>query len=210
MKIYDEYKDCLITSFQHLEANGKQLRQNNAEIETRVNLNIICCDQKEYTIEGEAKKLLKKKPENMSRDTNREYLIDMSAESIKSKAKQVKSRTYILNWSAKEWSLFRDTSQNLTHIQKLMRKETNKLYSLIPGNEPESVDCQNNEIFQLWNTSINQSHTKPSTWGLFLTQHAAWGTLLLQSLEAVVNKKTNGVEDGTVSRILSGSQALFN
>jgi hypothetical protein len=51
LKIIEEYKGDIILDFHHLESNGKQLRQNNASIDPRINLAIINCDKQFFNID---------------------------------------------------------------------------------------------------------------------------------------------------------------
>jgi hypothetical protein len=53
LKIYDEYKDNILLEFHLLETNGKQLRNNNALIDNRINFVVLNCDKKHYSLEAE-------------------------------------------------------------------------------------------------------------------------------------------------------------
>lgn len=59
LRIYEEYKTNILVDFPELEGNGTQLRQNNATLDMRVNLTVLCIDNPDYSLTNEGKKLKK-------------------------------------------------------------------------------------------------------------------------------------------------------
>lgn len=101
LRCVEEYKGNIIDQFHHLEANGKQLRKNNAYIDSRINLTILNCDQANFSLVNEA---------------NRSQFSKTDHERL-SRRQQVASRSYILNWSDPHWKFMKELSLLLCAIQ---------------------------------------------------------------------------------------------
>lgn len=110
LRIVEEFKGNLIETFHHLEANGTQLRKNNAVIDSRINLTIINCDKKNYSVDSEKELLL----------GFRNNYSDEVIKNIESRAAQVEARVYIALLEDQEsmWGHMSDFSRAMSIFQK--------------------------------------------------------------------------------------------
>lgn len=171
LRIVEEFKGNLIETFHHLEANGTQLRKNNAVIDSRINLTIINSDKSHYSVEAEKTALL---------GLRNNYTQDVIA-NIESRAKQVEARIYVAPLELPEsmWSELADYSRSIASFQKQINK-----FMWDMGVRAWNLDKPLNlQSYHLWNRAdVADGNVSFYSGDTFFASYATLNYVLLKAL----------------------------
>lgn len=171
LRIVEEYKGNVIDEFHHLEANGMQLRKNNAQIDSRVNLTIINCDKSDYSIDREAQYMINQLDEKGH----------ARKQDILSRAEQVKARAYIMHFEddSSIWYYLSTVSKDLCSVQgQIISLMQNCNVTIWEHNRPLELIS-----FNLWNKSLAGVEAISFFAGdTFFCQTMVWSHVLLRAL----------------------------